>query len=100
MNFASFHFAEPRWLWLAAIGPLLLLALQLYAAHARKRQLARLAAPEFIADLTHSHSPFRRMLKMSSCCWRALASASLWRDRSGVCGKSSRNISVRTSCSR
>lgn len=63
MNFASFHFAEPRWLWLAAIGPLLLLALQLYAAHARKRQLARLAAPEFIADLTRSHSPFQRMLK-------------------------------------
>lgn len=63
MNFASFHFAEPRWLWLAATGPLVLLALQIYATAARKRQLARLAAPEFVAALTRSHSPFRRMLK-------------------------------------
>jgi Ca-activated chloride channel family protein len=63
MNFAAPHFAEPRWLWLAAVGPLLLLALQLYAVRARRRQLARLAAPEFVASLTQSHSPFRRALK-------------------------------------
>src|SRR6478736_5229610 len=63
MNFAAPHFAEPRWLWLAAVGPLLLLALQIYAAWARKRQLARIAAPEFLADLTRSHSPLRRGLK-------------------------------------
>lgn len=63
MNFTTFHFAEPRWLWLAAVGPLLLLALQLYAVRARKRQLARIAAPEFVADLTRSHSSFRRGLK-------------------------------------
>ncbi|MGC3960136.1 MAG: VWA domain-containing protein [Verrucomicrobiota bacterium] len=63
MNFTAPHFAEPRWLWLAVVGPLLLLALQGYAAWARQRQLARIAAPEFIADLTRSHSPFRRGLK-------------------------------------
>lgn len=63
MNFATPQFAEPRWLWLAVVGPLLLLALQFYARQARKRQLARIAAPEFVADLTQSHSPFRRLLK-------------------------------------
>jgi Mg-chelatase subunit ChlD len=63
MNFAAPHFAEPRWLWLAAVGPLLLLALHVYAAWARQRQLARIAAPEFVVGLTQSHSPFRRGLK-------------------------------------
>lgn len=63
MNFAAPHFAEPRWLWLAVAGPLLLLALQVYAAWARRRQLARIAAPEFIAELTRSHSPLRRGVK-------------------------------------
>jgi Ca-activated chloride channel homolog len=63
MNLSNPHFAEPQWLWLAVLGPLLLVALQRYSAWARGRQLARLAAPEFIADLTRSHSPARRTLK-------------------------------------
>lgn len=63
MNFSAPHFAEPRWLWLAVLGPLLLLALQFYAARARRRQLAQIAAPDFLANLTHSHSPVRRMIK-------------------------------------
>jgi Ca-activated chloride channel family protein len=57
------NFAEPRWLWLAVLGPLLLLALQIYAARARRRQLAQMAAPEFVATLTRSHSPLRRRVK-------------------------------------
>lgn len=63
MNFAQPHFAEPRWLWLAAAGPLLLLALQVYAARARRRQLAQVAAPDFLVNLTRSHSPARRVAK-------------------------------------
>ncbi len=63
MNFAAPHFAEPRWLWLAVLGPLLLIALQVYAARARRRQLAQIAAPDFVANLTRSHSPVRRMVK-------------------------------------
>jgi Ca-activated chloride channel family protein len=57
------HFAEPRWLWLAAAGPLLLILLQRYSDWARRRQLAQLAAPEALAGLTRSHSPARRALK-------------------------------------
>lgn len=63
MNLSHPHFAEPRWLWLALLGPLLLIGLQRYSAWARKRQLAQIAAPDFVADLTRSHSPARRALK-------------------------------------
>ncbi len=63
MDFGSPHFAEPRWLWLALLAPLLLAVLQRYSAWARRRQLARLAAPEFVAELTRSHSPARRVVK-------------------------------------
>jgi Ca-activated chloride channel family protein len=63
MNWSHPHFAEPRWLWLALLGPLLLIALQRYSAWARKRQLAQIAAPDFVADLTRSHSPARRVIK-------------------------------------
>lgn len=63
MDFAHPQFAEPRWLWLALLGPLLLVALQRYSAWARQRQLAQLAAPHFLADLTRSHSPARRAFK-------------------------------------
>ncbi|HNQ73763.1 MAG TPA: VWA domain-containing protein [Verrucomicrobiota bacterium] len=79
MNFAEPHFAEPQWLWLAGLGPLALLALQVHAARARARQLARLAAPEFIRELTRSHSPGRRLgknlllLLVLICCSLALA---------------------------
>ena len=45
------------------LGPLVLLALQQYSAWARKRQLAQIAAPHFLDELTRSHSPIRRGLK-------------------------------------
>jgi Ca-activated chloride channel family protein len=61
--FAHPHFAEPRWLWLAVAGPLLLLALQRYAAGARRRQLEKIATPHFLTELTRSHSPARRTVK-------------------------------------
>jgi Ca-activated chloride channel family protein len=63
MNLVHPHFAEPRWLWLAVLGPLLLLALQRYSAWARRKQLAQLAAPHFVGELTRSHSPARRIIK-------------------------------------
>jgi Ca-activated chloride channel family protein len=63
VNFAHPHFAEPRWLWLAVLGPLALVVLHRYAAWARRNQLAQFASPDFVKDLTRSHSPARRTLK-------------------------------------
>src|SRR5262245_35425963 len=63
MAFSHPHFAEPLWLWLAFLGPAAVVALQRYSAWARKRQLARLAAPEFVGDLSRAHSPGRRLFK-------------------------------------
>src|SRR4051812_34097829 len=63
MNVAHPHFAEPRWLWLAVLGPVLLIALQYYSSKMRTRQLAQVAAPDFLERLTRSHSPVRRMIK-------------------------------------
>ncbi|HWQ90344.1 MAG TPA: VWA domain-containing protein [Clostridia bacterium] len=63
MDFANPHFAEPGWLWLALLGPVALFILQWYSAAARRKQLARIAAPESIPELTRSHSPARRGLK-------------------------------------
>ena len=63
MSFAGFHFAEPRWLWLAALAPLWLAWLHWHAATARRGQLARMASPHFVAELTASHSPARRRFK-------------------------------------
>ena len=63
MNFADFHFAEPRWLWLAAVAPVLLALLQLRAARKRREQLAKIASPHFVEQLTASHSPARRRMK-------------------------------------
>ena len=63
MNFANPHFAEPRWLWLAMLAPLLLAALQRYSDWARRKQLAQIAAPHFVEELTRSASPVRRALK-------------------------------------
>ena len=63
MNFAAFHFAEPRWLWLAAVAPVLLALLHRHAANARHEQLARVASPHFVQELTASHSPARRRFK-------------------------------------
>ena len=61
--FTDFHFAEPRWLWLAAVAPVLLALLHRHAANARREQLARVASPHFVAELTASHSPARRQFK-------------------------------------
>jgi len=55
-----FHFAEPRWLWLAGVAPILLAWLHGRAARERARQLARMASPHFVASLTAAHSPARR----------------------------------------
>ena len=63
MSFADFHFAEPRWLWLAAVAPVLLALLHRHAANARREQLARVASPHFVQELTASHSPARRHFK-------------------------------------
>ncbi len=63
MNVAHPHFAEPQWLWLAVLGPAILAALQIYSAMARRKQLARMAAPHFVQELTRSHSPARRVIK-------------------------------------
>lgn len=63
MSFANPHFAEPQWLWLAILAPALLVGLHRYAARARRRQLAALAAPQFLGELTRTHSPWRRALK-------------------------------------
>jgi Ca-activated chloride channel family protein len=63
MNFTHPHFAEPRWLWMAFLAPVVLFGLQRYSDWARRKQLARFAAPEFIERLTPSHSPWRRAVK-------------------------------------
>ncbi len=60
MNFADFHFAEPRWLWLAAVAPVMLAWLHGRAAQKRREQLAQMASPQFVGQLTASHSPARR----------------------------------------
>lgn len=65
MDFAHPHFAEPQWLWLAALGPVALALLHLYAARGRRRQMARFAAPEILPALTRSHSPARRAFKQA-----------------------------------
>jgi Ca-activated chloride channel family protein len=61
--FSDFHFAEPRWLWLAAVAPVLLALLHRHAVRARREQLSRMASPHFVEQLTASHSPARRGFK-------------------------------------
>jgi Ca-activated chloride channel family protein len=63
MDFAQPHFEAPRWLWLAVVAPVLLAWLQWRAAAKRKSQLAQIASPRFVEELTASHSPSRRALK-------------------------------------
>src|SRR5215471_7599499 len=63
MRFTNPHFEEPLWLLLAVIGPILLAILHRHAAVARRRQLAEIASPRFVEQLTRSHSPFRRRFK-------------------------------------
>src|ERR1035441_4612916 len=47
------------------MAPLLLAALQRYSAGARQKQLAQIAAPHFVEELTRSVSPVRRALKQA-----------------------------------
>jgi Ca-activated chloride channel family protein len=63
VNVTHPHFAEPHWLWLVFVGPLLLFVLQRYAEWRRKRDLSHIAAPEFVNALTRSHSVARRLIK-------------------------------------
>lgn len=63
MNLANPHFAEPEWLWLAVVGPVVLFVLQRYSAWMRTKQLAQVAAPEFLNELTRSYSPMRYWIK-------------------------------------
>jgi Ca-activated chloride channel family protein len=63
VSFSHPHFAEPRWLWLAVLAPLVLIVLQRYSGWARQRQLRQVAAPAFLKDLTRTHSPARRLVK-------------------------------------
>lgn len=63
MNLANPHFEEPLWLWLAVLGPVLLVLLHRYAAAARRRQLTQIASAHSLETLTRSHSPARRNVK-------------------------------------
>jgi Ca-activated chloride channel family protein len=63
MDFLHLHFENRRWLWLAVIAPLLLAWLHHRAAVKRKQQLAQVASPRFVGELTASHSPARRRFK-------------------------------------
>ena len=63
MDFTHPHFAEPQWLWLAVLAPVLVVLLHRYAVWARRRQVALFAAAEILADLLRSHSPVRRAFK-------------------------------------
>lgn len=59
----GFHFGDPLWLWLAALAPVLLIWLYWQAGSKRAQQLARMASPHFVSQLTASHSPARRRFK-------------------------------------
>ena len=59
------HFAAPAWLPVAFLGPVLLVALMFYARRARRWQLARLAAPEFLEAMLRGHSAGRRHVKQA-----------------------------------
>lgn len=63
MDFTNPHFAEPRWLWLALAGPVLLVLLYRYAAWARQRQVKLFASSNLLGGLLRSHSPLRRAFK-------------------------------------
>jgi Ca-activated chloride channel homolog len=63
MDFTHPHFAEPGWLWLALLAPLALVVLHRYAAWGRRRQIALFSTPQFVEELTRSHSAVRRAVK-------------------------------------
>ena len=63
MDLSHPHFEAPQWLWLALVAPLLLAWLHRRAAVKRRRQLAQIASPRFVQELSASHSPARRRFK-------------------------------------
>jgi Ca-activated chloride channel family protein len=63
LDFSQPHFEAPGWLWLAVVAPLLLASLHRRATVKRKQQLAQIASPRFVEELTASHSPARRRFK-------------------------------------
>ena len=63
MDFSHPHFEAPQWLLLAVVAPALLAWLHHRAAVQRKQQLAQIASPRFVEELTRSHSPARRRFK-------------------------------------
>jgi Ca-activated chloride channel homolog len=65
MDFTDPHFENPARLWLAVLACVGLGALFLYAAGARKRQLALFAEESLLARLTASHSALRRAIKLA-----------------------------------
>lgn len=65
MDFTNPHFAEPRWLWLTLLACIALILLHRYAAWSRSRDLGRLAIPEVLQNLLHSHSPRKRIFKQT-----------------------------------
>ncbi|HZT23906.1 MAG TPA: VWA domain-containing protein [Verrucomicrobiae bacterium] len=83
----GFHFAAPHWLWLAVLAPAALARLHACAAKKRREQLAKIASPEFVRELTASHSPGRRRLKeILLLCALALAGLALARPQWGSRG--------------
>jgi len=65
MDFTNPHFEEPHWLWLTTLAAALLALLHVYSGRARTRQLAKVASPHFLTELTASHSPVRRRFKQT-----------------------------------
>ena len=65
MDFTDPHFENPGRLWLTVLACIGLGAVFLYAAGARKRQLALFAEESLLARLTASHSAARRGIKLA-----------------------------------
>lgn len=56
-------FAEPGWLWVAALCIAAICGLIAYSANRRRAQLAAFASPEQLTALLANHSPVRRIVK-------------------------------------
>lgn len=63
MNFNSFQFASPEWLWLAAGAAVLFVVLYGYSAQRRRGQLRQFAADDLLEQLLRGHSPLKRFIK-------------------------------------
>lgn len=63
MDLRDPHFAEPVWLWLTFLGPVVVFALHRWAQWKRRGQLRAFLEPKLAIALSTSHSPRRRLLK-------------------------------------